>query len=424
MTETHVVTCFLRHDSEVLLLRRSDAVGSYQGQWGAVAGHAEGDPDHAARQEIAEETGLLDAVAFVRSGAPFPVEDADLSTRWIAHPYLFDCDRRDVRLNDETTEHAWDAPTEILRRETVPKLWTSYEHVAPTLETIRDDVTHGSAYLSLRALEVLRDAAGFRAAGREGGPPLSELARDLAQVRSSMTVIANRIHRAMYACRDDRTPACIEREAHDAIGRAIAVEADVARHAANYIAGRTVLTLSRSGTVVAALRQADPPPRILIAASAPGREGAAVAEALSYEGIDVTLLPDAAVATILARGDVDVVLVGADTVLPNGDVVNKVGTRAAALSAHTHQIPCYVATATDKVSTDATLHLEDADPADVYDGDAILNIVAPRFEVTPMRYFSGLITEDGLVGMNEVGDIAYELRGYARWQEAWSTRHR
>jgi translation initiation factor 2B subunit (eIF-2B alpha/beta/delta family) len=180
-----------------------------------------------------------------------------------------------------------------------------------------------------------------------------------------------------------------------------------------------VLTLSRSGTVVAALRQADPLPHIIIAASEPGREGVAVAEALSHDGIDVTLLPDAAVATILARGEVDVVLVGADTVLPNGDVVNKVGTLAAALSARTYQVPCYVVAATDKVSTDATPHLEDADSSDVYDGDAILNVVAPLFEVTPMRYFSGLITEDGLVGMNEVGDIAYELRGYAQWQEAW-----
>lgn len=67
MNETHVVTCFLRYRGEVLLLHRSDAVGSYAGQWGAVAGHAEGDPDGAAREEIAEETGLDDAVSFVRA---------------------------------------------------------------------------------------------------------------------------------------------------------------------------------------------------------------------------------------------------------------------------------------------------------------------------------------------------------------------
>jgi len=39
MDERAVVTCFLRNDGEVLLLCRSDAVGSYRGQWGGVAGH-------------------------------------------------------------------------------------------------------------------------------------------------------------------------------------------------------------------------------------------------------------------------------------------------------------------------------------------------------------------------------------------------
>ena len=38
-----VVTCFLRSEAEVLLLRRSDAVGSYRGQWGGVAGHVADD---------------------------------------------------------------------------------------------------------------------------------------------------------------------------------------------------------------------------------------------------------------------------------------------------------------------------------------------------------------------------------------------
>ncbi|MDX1746036.1 MAG: NUDIX domain-containing protein, partial [Halobacteriales archaeon] len=60
--ERHVVTVFLRNAGDVLLLKRSDAVGTYQSRWGAVSGYAEGDPDAAARWEIGEETGLLDHV--------------------------------------------------------------------------------------------------------------------------------------------------------------------------------------------------------------------------------------------------------------------------------------------------------------------------------------------------------------------------
>jgi 8-oxo-dGTP pyrophosphatase MutT (NUDIX family) len=60
MEETHVVTCFLRNRGDVLLLRRSEDVGSYAGQWSGVAGPAEGNPDDAAREEIREETALAD----------------------------------------------------------------------------------------------------------------------------------------------------------------------------------------------------------------------------------------------------------------------------------------------------------------------------------------------------------------------------
>ena len=44
MDERSVVTCFLRHGTEMLLVRRSDAVSSYRGRWGGVSGYAEGTP--------------------------------------------------------------------------------------------------------------------------------------------------------------------------------------------------------------------------------------------------------------------------------------------------------------------------------------------------------------------------------------------
>ena len=81
--------------------------------------------------------------------------------------------------------------TEILARDTVPQLWTSYTHVAPTLDTIRADRVHGSAYLSYRALEVLRDQAGWLLRQRQERSSqwsaLRHLAKDLVQVRPSMT---------------------------------------------------------------------------------------------------------------------------------------------------------------------------------------------------------------------------------------------
>lgn len=415
--DTHVVTCFLRHRGAVLLLRRSDAVGSYPGRWGAVAGHADGDPEAAAHAEIEEETGLGDAITLVREGAPFPVPDDALGVRWIVHPFLFDCAHRDVVLNEESQAAAWVMPTEILRRDTVPQLRTAYERVAPSVATVASDRTHGSAYVAQEALAVLRDrAGGLRAAE----PPaaherLRQTALALVAARPAMAALRNQVHCVMHATRPGFAPAAVEAAAHAAIGRAIQAQAAVARHAAQQTRGRRVLTLSRSGTVLQALQQADPPPTVFVAESRPDREGVYVAEALAAQGLGVTLLTDAAIATTLARASIDAVLVGADTVLPAGDVVNKTGTRGAALAAHHEGIPVLVATTTAKIASDATPHLEAGASEAVYDGAASVRALNPTFDVTPAARVARWITEEGALGRAAIRARAKQHRQWAAW---------
>jgi len=301
---TDVVTVFLRHGPAVLLLERSSEVGSYAGQWGAVAGHAEGDPDEAARRELREEAGVEDATV-VRRGDPFEVHDPDHGT-WRVHPFLVDAESRSVATNWETASHEWVPPTEIRRRDTVPDLWASYDAVRPTVETVAGDGEHGSAYVSLRALDVLRDEAALA----DDYDDAAAVARDLRDARPGMAVVRNRVNRAIHEA--DRTPASVEasalavaREAVDADDRA------AARAAAELGDAPTVFTLSRSGTVLAALRAAGPD-RVVVAESRPGGEGVAVAEALAAEGFDVTLTGDANVPATVT--DCDAVLAGADAV--------------------------------------------------------------------------------------------------------------
>ncbi|PSP57409.1 initiation factor 2B [Halobacteriales archaeon QS_1_67_19] len=432
MKETHVVTCFLRNRGEVLLLKRSAAVGSYSDLWGGVAGHAEGDPDDAAREEIAEETGLLDACEFVRSGESFPVADADLGTRWVVHPYLFDCERRNAETDWETTAAEWVHPTEILGRETVPELWTSYRRVAPTVESIRADGSHGSAYLSVRALEVLRDDAGALARGTDdadanavedaadGWPELSARAEELREARPSMAALGNRINRAMADAADEETPAAVERAAREGVERAVRADEEAAENGAAEIRDQAVLTLSRSGTVSGALSAAD---AAFVAESRPACEGIGVAEQLA-DGTagdgdfpKVTVHTDAAIAHVLATERVDAVVVGADAVLPDGRVVNKTGTRGAALAAAREGIDCYAVAATDKIRTDDAAHLESGDPETVYDGEADVAALNPTFDVTPADLLSGVITERGVLDADGIGAAAAELRDLAAWRD-------
>ena len=422
MTEPSVVTVFLRHRGDVLLLRRSEDVGSYPGQWGAVAGHLDHDtPMATALTEIEEEAGLDEHdVHLVREGPSFSVEDEERGTNWTVHPFLFDTDTRDISVNWETAEAEWASPTALLRRDTVPDLWTSYRRVAPSIVALKNDTSHGSAYLSLRALEILRDRAALLAATDapdvdDARARLAETAHRLLAARPSMAALANRLHRVLHACAPDLAPATVEDRAHAAIAEAVEADAAAARTTADRIADRRVLTLSHSGTILDALLNADPAPEVVIADSRPGGEGIDVAETLADAGLDVSLIPDAAVAATLTDPTFDAVLVGADTVYPSGAVVNKVGTRAAALAARYEDVPVYTAAAADKIAVDETAPDEEADPKTVYDGPAPVGVWAPRFDTTPPDLVTELLTDRGGLVPDAIEGVADELKALREW---------
>lgn len=413
MDEHEVVTCFLRNEGEVLLVRRSDDAGSYPGQWGAITGYLApkrgappDDPETAARREIREETGLED-VTFVRQGDPFAVEDVDREARWRVHPFLFEAETREIEPNWELADWEWAHATEIRRRETVPDLWRSYDHVRPTIETVGADDTHGSAWISLRALEILRDEATLT----DDWDSVASVARELLAARPSMAVVENRINRAMSEA-GENAPGAADRAAREGIASAVETDRAAAAVAAERIEGARVCTLSRSGTVQKALERADPE-AVLIGESRPGGEGIGVAESLAARH-DVTLTSDAALAGQLADFDADAVVVGADTILPDGRVLNKVGTYGLALAAAVHDLSCYVVAAADKITPDADVEIEQA-PATLYDGDADITVANPLFEVTPANLCTEICTDRGALDEADVADIAARHRSLREW---------
>lgn len=133
LQDKEVVTCFLESEGEILLLRRSERVGSYRGRWAGVSGYMESTPEAQAFTEIAEETGLsAGQVEKVRAGEPLVLEDRELKTRWTVHPFLFRVkDRGQIRTDWEHTETAWIRPEEIADYHTVPGLKDAFDRVSP-----------------------------------------------------------------------------------------------------------------------------------------------------------------------------------------------------------------------------------------------------------------------------------------------------
>jgi translation initiation factor 2B subunit (eIF-2B alpha/beta/delta family) len=228
-----------------------------------------------------------------------------------------------------------------------------------------------------------------------------------------MSVVRNRVNRVMDAVRAEVTARPVEHVAATAIERAVSADRRAAERTVDHVTGRRVATLSRSGTVHQALQYADPE-AVLVAESRPGREGIAVAESLADE-TDVTLTTDAGFVHALATWDADVLLVGADTVLADGRVVNKVGTRAAAICSSFEGIEVFVTTAVDKLSPDGEIDLEPRESDAVYDGDRPVTVLNRTFDVTPPDCIDGVVTEHGLLDQEAVARAVERHREYASW---------
>jgi methylthioribose-1-phosphate isomerase len=108
----------------------------------------------------------------------------------------------------------------------------------------------------------------------------------------------------------------------------------------------------------------------------------------------------------MSRGEVDLVIVGADRIAANGDVANKIGTYPLAVLAHEHGIPFYVAAPLSTVDLDtpdgAAIPIEERSAAEVVElaGQRLapsgVEARHPAFDVTPARLVTGIITEQGI----------------------------
>ena len=112
----HVVTCFLLQNYRILLLKRSQQVGTFKGRWATVSGYIESDADCQSLVEIEEETGFSPAdVALLKKGLPIEVDDTQNRVRWIIHPYLYKViTDKPVRIDWEHIEFRWIAPQQLV----------------------------------------------------------------------------------------------------------------------------------------------------------------------------------------------------------------------------------------------------------------------------------------------------------------------
>jgi len=122
--EKHVVTCFLECQGRILLLKRSQQVGTFRGLWAGISGYVEDSADEQSLVEITEETGLSPReLTLVKIGKPVTVDDIKTGVHWVVHPYLYKTGSAErIRTDWEHCDSRWVKPEELESYHTVPAL--------------------------------------------------------------------------------------------------------------------------------------------------------------------------------------------------------------------------------------------------------------------------------------------------------------
>jgi methylthioribose-1-phosphate isomerase len=119
---------------------------------------------------------------------------------------------------------------------------------------------------------------------------------------------------------------------------------------------------------------------------------------LERAGIPFRVVTDSSAASLMARGLVDRIVVGADRIAANGDVANKIGTYPLAALAARHGIPFYVAAPVSTLDpgtpSGAEIPIEEREPSEVSHGMPALNLA---FDVTPAELVGAIVTEAGVL---------------------------
>lgn len=143
---------------------------------------------------------------------------------------------------------------------------------------------------------------------------------------------------------------------------------------------------------------------VWVSETRPRNQGALTAWELGAHGVPFTFVADNACGHLLARGKVDLCIVGADRVTANGDVANKVGTYLKAVAARENKVPFYVAfpesTIDWTLSDGGAIPIEERSPDEFATDVPVFN---PAFDVTPARFVTAFVTERGTCAASREG---------------------
>ena len=294
------------------------------------------------------------------------------------------------------------------------------------IDEIKSDKIHGASQLARRAIDVLKLAAEHSQADNveQFLQEQKAIGERLMSALPAMAPILNIVSRFLGAVSqvspDDglySIKSLAISKADELAGGSLQAIAQIVNYGSELIDdGDRIMTHSYSSTVVAVLEEAFAKHKhieVIATRSGPGGTGERIAQELGLYGLSVTFIDDTAMGLYISAANK--VMVGADRVCADGNIVNGIGTYQLALAAEKAGVPFYVLCETLKFDprlSSGEVDLEEKEPSEVIEPGSLppaVKVKHPYFDITPLELVTRVVTEKGLFTPEEVIDYMEKL---------------
>jgi len=272
--------------------------------------------------------------------------------------------------------------------------------IRKNIEQIRLDNTSGSVELAKKSAELLIHLVDNNGSHAE----IKNAASSLTKAQPTMASIFNLVNNVMIAIDKDKNQELkhvVQHYCKKFLQDLQTSDESIRNQVINHIKDKsTIITHSYSATVLSTLlfaKKAGKKFSVICTESRPKNEGILLAKQLGSNNINVKLIVDSTVFSLIA--DADMILVGGDAITTKG-LINKIGTKGIAMVAHHYKIPMYALCSTIKFLPDdypVALDLK-KNPHEIL-SRKISNITPINyyFDCTPLNFLTGIITEQEIL---------------------------
>jgi len=301
-----------------------------------------------------------------------------------------------------------------------------HSSVLEIVDQIKEKKIKGSTDIALAAVDALLNNA------KRCGPQDPELkskiiewGRMLKKSRTGLITLQNGVTQATHSIdctKESEILSVLESNVKTFRNTVEIAEEKISEYGSNIIQkGDNVLTISHSKMVLAIIKEAKRINKefaVWVSETRPRYQGVDMAKELSDIGVDTCLIIDSAIRHLMT--EVDIVIVGADTICSDGSIITKIGASQMALAAHEARVPFYVAAPTYKFSMDTfsgvtikteegtrdemLKHIPTPDNVSKESYFKKMKVRNPSFDVTPPEYIRGIITERYIMSPHSVGE--------------------